>query len=158
MTRTHLLRGTLLVAGALVLVGVGSRGSFLHALTARAAPPASAPPPRPSPSARAAPPPAHVAAPPAPPPAAEVASAPPASASSAARADALDGQGRVILNEATEEELVHLPGIGRGRAKAILELRAKLGKFRRLEELLRVKGIGRKRLAKLRDRLVLDRA
>lgn len=56
----------------------------------------------------------------------------------------------VSLNEATVTDLRRLPGIGEKRAQAILDLRAKLGRFRAIEELLRVKGIGRATLKKLR--------
>jgi len=56
----------------------------------------------------------------------------------------------VFLNEATVTDLRRLPGIGEKRAQAIMELRAKLGRFKQIEELLRVKGIGRATLKKLR--------
>lgn len=76
------------------------------------------------------------------------------SAGSAAAAITQDG--KVVLNLASETELQRLPGIGRARAKAIIEQRERVGRFRRLEDLLRVKGIGAKRLAVLRSKLVLD--
>jgi competence ComEA-like helix-hairpin-helix protein len=67
------------------------------------------------------------------------------------------GDGKVILNRADEEALCRLPGIGQKRAQAILALRAKLGgRFKNLSQLLRVKGIGPKALAKLTPHLVLD--
>ncbi len=56
----------------------------------------------------------------------------------------------VYLNEATAEDLRRLPNIGEKRALAILELRTTLGKFRHIDDLLRVKGIGRATLKKLR--------
>jgi competence protein ComEA len=65
--------------------------------------------------------------------------------------------GRVVLNEASETELTKLPGIGPTRARAILALRQRLTKFRAVEDLLRVKGIGRKMLRRLRPSVVLDR-
>jgi competence protein ComEA len=40
---------------------------------------------------------------------------------------------------------------------AIVELRTKLGRFRQLEDLLRVKGIGRATLKKLRPLVKLER-
>lgn len=64
--------------------------------------------------------------------------------------------GKVLLNRATEEDLRHLPGIGATRAKAILTLRAKLGRFSRVEDLMRVKGIGRRSLARLRPMVIID--
>ncbi|MDI1430663.1 ComEA family DNA-binding protein [Polyangium sorediatum] len=69
---------------------------------------------------------------------------------------AVTADGRVILNLATEEDLRKLPGIGATKAKAILALRAKLGRFKRPEDLLRVKGLGRKSLARLRPKLLID--
>ena len=56
----------------------------------------------------------------------------------------------VYLNEATVDDLRRLPGIGDKRALSILEVRAKLGRFRQVDDLLRVKGIGRATLKKLR--------
>ena len=71
--------------------------------------------------------------------------------------DAVTADGKIILNLASESDLRHLPGIGAKRADAILALRAKLGgRFKRLSELLRVKGIGAKGLKKLEPRVVLD--
>ena len=68
----------------------------------------------------------------------------------------MTADGKIILNLADESELRKLPGIGRARARAILAERERLGKFRRIEELLRVKGIGVKRLRAIRDKVVLD--
>jgi len=62
----------------------------------------------------------------------------------------------VNLNSASAEELERLPGIGPTRARAILSLRAKLVRFSRLEELMRVKGIGRATFRKLRPWLALS--
>ncbi|HVU04831.1 MAG TPA: helix-hairpin-helix domain-containing protein [Polyangiaceae bacterium] len=64
--------------------------------------------------------------------------------------------GRVVLNTATLEDLQKLPRIGRKRAEAILELRRKLGKFRKATELLRVRGIGPKGLRLMLPKLVVD--
>jgi competence protein ComEA len=65
--------------------------------------------------------------------------------------------GRVILNVASEEELTRLPGIGPTRARAIIALRQRLARFRAVEDLLRVKGIGRKTLRRIKPNVVLDR-
>jgi comEA protein len=64
--------------------------------------------------------------------------------------------GVVNINAASAEELERLPGIGPSRARAILALRAQLKHFTRLEELLRVKGIGRATFRKLRPLLSLQ--
>jgi len=83
--------------------------------------------------------------------------APPSFDGGIERGPAILPDGRVILNLATEEELTRLPGIGPSRARAILTLRQRLTRFRAVEDLLRVKGIGRKTLRRLRPSVVLDR-
>lgn len=57
--------------------------------------------------------------------------------------------GVVNLNDASEDELARLPGIGPGKARAIAEHR-RAHPFRRIDELTRVKGIGRKTFGRLR--------
>jgi competence protein ComEA len=64
----------------------------------------------------------------------------------------------VTLNTASFEDLRRLPGIGDKRANAILALRAHLGRFRAVEDLLKVKGIGRAMLKRLRPLVRLDPA
>jgi competence protein ComEA len=55
----------------------------------------------------------------------------------------------VDINKASAEELATLPGIGAKKAIAIVEYRELNGKFVSVEELVNVKGIGPKMLAKL---------
>ena len=63
----------------------------------------------------------------------------------------------VVLNAATEDDLTKLPGVGPVRARAVLALRARMGgRFRAIEDLMRVKGIGRKTLQRIRPLVVLD--
>lgn len=64
--------------------------------------------------------------------------------------------GKVILNRATEDDLRRLPGVGPTKAKAIVQLRTKLGKFKRAEDLMRIRGIGRRSMARLRPLVVVD--
>jgi competence protein ComEA len=54
------------------------------------------------------------------------------------------------LNRATAEQLQELPGIGPVLAARIVEERHSHGPFRSVDELLRVRGIGPKTLAKVR--------
>jgi competence protein ComEA len=78
---------------------------------------------------------------------------PPAEAPSVA----VTADGKIILNLAGASDLRHLPGIGAKRAEAILVLRAKLGgRFKRVTDLLRVKGIGPKGLKKIEPHVLLD--
>ncbi len=65
-------------------------------------------------------------------------------------------EGKLILNRAPVEALLKLPGIGQKRAAAIIALRSRLGRFRRLADLLRIKGIGFRSLRKLKPLVVLD--
>jgi competence protein ComEA len=69
---------------------------------------------------------------------------------------AMAADGKVILNLAAEEDLRRLPGIGRTRAQAILALRTRMKKFTQIEDLLKVKGIGRRFLARLRPMIRVD--
>jgi competence protein ComEA len=62
----------------------------------------------------------------------------------------------VNINSASAEELERLPGIGPTRSRAILALRTRVQHFHKLEDLLRVKGIGRATFRKLRPFLVLQ--
>lgn len=60
-------------------------------------------------------------------------------------------EGVVInINTASVRELMKLPRIGRGRAKKIIALRRKLGRFSSVEQLRKVRGIGKRTLEKLR--------
>jgi competence protein ComEA len=90
--------------------------------------------------------------------------APASSPAIAATADAGDGKPRnratpddpVFLNQATVADLRRLPGVGAKRAQAILALRDRIQHFRQIEDLLKVKGIGRASLRKLRPLVRLD--
>jgi competence protein ComEA len=62
----------------------------------------------------------------------------------------------VVLNTAGADDLRRLPGIGQKRADAILALRARMGRFRAIEDLMKVKGIGRAMLKRLRPLVRLD--
>jgi len=62
---------------------------------------------------------------------------------------------KINLNSATVEQLQSLPGIGPATAKSIVEYRTKVGKFKRIEEIINVKGVGEKKFQRIKDRLVL---
>lgn len=61
----------------------------------------------------------------------------------------------VDLNTATFEELKALPGIGPATARAIVRFRERSGPFRRVEDLLAIRGMTRQRLKRLRPYLAV---
>jgi competence protein ComEA len=63
----------------------------------------------------------------------------------------------VDLNTATEEELQTLPGVGPALAKRIVEFRKEHGDFTRVEDLLKVQGIGEKSFEKLKARVTVSK-
>ena len=73
-----------------------------------------------------------------------------------AAAPGITADGKVILNAASADDLTRLPGVGKRRAEAIVELRTRLKRFRRVHDLLRVKGIGPRSLKRLMPHMVLD--
>ena len=56
----------------------------------------------------------------------------------------------VNLNSATVPQLEALPGIGRATAERIVEYRQKSGGFKKVEDLMNVRGIGEKNFLKLK--------
>ena len=58
---------------------------------------------------------------------------------------------RLDLNTATLDQLDELPGIGPATAQAIIDERDRRGRFRSVEELLDVRGIGPAKLEQIRD-------
>jgi competence protein ComEA len=69
---------------------------------------------------------------------------------------AVKPMGKVNINTADEAALVALKGIGKGKAKAIIEYRQKNGPFKSVDDLTKVKGIGNKTLAHLREQLTVE--
>jgi competence protein ComEA len=59
----------------------------------------------------------------------------------------------VELNSATVEQLERVPGIGPKTAQAIVDLRERSGPFRRVEDLLIIKGITQAKVDKMRPYL-----
>lgn len=62
---------------------------------------------------------------------------------------------KININEASAEQLMELPGIGGAKAKAIVQYRETHGKFKSVSDLTKVKGIGPKILAKMREQIAL---
>ena len=59
----------------------------------------------------------------------------------------------INLNTASAADLENLPGVGAKMAERIVEYRQKNGPFKKIEDLMNVKGIGEKNFLKLKARL-----
>jgi competence protein ComEA len=80
---------------------------------------------------------------------------PAAAGSSSPEPGSSQASGPINLNTATLEQLDSLPGIGPVLAQAILDERIRRGRFRSVQELREVRGIGEKRFADLADRVTV---
>lgn len=65
----------------------------------------------------------------------------------------VDSKGIININKATLEELMTIPGIGQAKAQSIVDYRNENGKFKSVDELTNITGIGAKTLEKLRDKV-----
>ncbi len=63
---------------------------------------------------------------------------------------------KIDINRAEAWLLEALPGIGESRAQAIVDYRNKNGPFKRIEDLLQVKGIGEGTFNKIRDYITVS--
>ncbi len=62
----------------------------------------------------------------------------------------------VNINAATAAELQTLPGVGASTAQRILDYRQKNGAFKKVEELMNVRGVGEKSFLKLKPLIVIS--
>ncbi len=67
----------------------------------------------------------------------------------------LAGEGTIDLNAATAKQLEQLLGIGKEIAQRIVSYRKDIGAFKSVDELLRVKGIGKRKLAKVKELITI---
>jgi comEA protein len=64
----------------------------------------------------------------------------------------------ININTATADELQQVPGIGPVTAEKILQMRKSYGAFKSVDDLLSIKGIGKKRLEKMRKYLTVSKS
>jgi len=64
----------------------------------------------------------------------------------------------INLNTATAAQLESLPGIGPKAADLIVQYRQKNGSFKKVEEIMNVRGIGEKTFLKLKSRITVGDA
>ena len=63
----------------------------------------------------------------------------------------------VNINTASSEELQQVPGIGPATAQKILQMRKSYGPFKSVDDLLAIRGLGQKRLDKMRKYLTVGK-
>jgi len=63
----------------------------------------------------------------------------------------------VNINTATSEELQQVPGIGPATADKILQMRKSYGAFKSVDDLLAIRGLGPKRLEKMRKYMTVGK-
>ena len=61
----------------------------------------------------------------------------------------------INLNTATAAQIATLPGIGAKTADLVVQYRTKNGPFKKIEEIMNVRGIGEKSFLKIKDRLTV---
>jgi competence ComEA-like helix-hairpin-helix protein len=62
----------------------------------------------------------------------------------------------VDLNQANFKQLISIPGIGPSTAQRIISYRYKIGKFENINQLSEIKGIGKKKLDKIKSYLKIN--
>ncbi|PLX84806.1 MAG: competence protein ComEA [Desulfuromonas sp.] len=69
---------------------------------------------------------------------------------------AADAASMININSASIVQLQELPGIGPSLAERIVAYREANGSFKSADQLIEVKGIGKRKMEKFRDRITLE--
>jgi len=68
-----------------------------------------------------------------------------------------DSDGRININTASQSELMDLTGIGKVTAERIIDYRSKNGPFAKIDDLMKVSGIGQKKYDAIKDKITVGR-
>jgi competence protein ComEA len=68
----------------------------------------------------------------------------------------LPAEKSININTASLEDFIKLPGIGPKTAQSILDLRTKMGNFKKVDDLLKVKGIGNTKLNNIKKYIFIE--
>ncbi len=63
----------------------------------------------------------------------------------------------ININTASAEELVQIPGVGQALARRIIDFREKNGPFQKVEDIMKVRGIGEKNFKKMKDSITVEK-
>ena len=66
-------------------------------------------------------------------------------------------EGKIDINRADEKELCTLPGIGEGKAKAIIQYRTENGFFKVPEDIMKIPGIKEAAYGKIKDLITVSK-
>ena len=61
----------------------------------------------------------------------------------------------INLNSASAAQIASLPGIGLKTAELVVQFREKNGPFKKIEEIMNVRGVGEKSFLRIKDRLTV---
>lgn len=64
---------------------------------------------------------------------------------------------QININTASTEELIKLPGVGQVLARRIVDFREENGPFKKIIDLMKVKGIGEKNFQKIKDKITVGK-
>ncbi len=71
------------------------------------------------------------------------------------QAEAKDSPAKININTASLAELQKLPRVGPEIAQRIVDFRKEHGKFKKIEEIMKIKGIGEKTFERIKDQITV---
>lgn len=65
-------------------------------------------------------------------------------------------EGKLNINTATAEQIDMLPGMSKKKAQAVIDYRTANGKFKTVDDLMKVQGIKQKTVDKIKDYIIFE--